>query len=205
MFTGIIRDIGTVRQAQADAGGVRLTLETGLDLIAGDIGASIACAGCCLTMVSVNGRTFEVDVSPETLSKTTIGAWKPGDRVNLERALRAGDELGGHLVAGHIDGLAILENVRPEGDYHRLSVRAPESLAAFLAPKGSVALDGVSLTVNEVDGDRFGIAIIPYTWTHTTLGLRRPGDQLHIEIDLMARYAARMLDVAAGLGKGRTA
>jgi riboflavin synthase len=193
MFTGIIRDIGTVRTAQSSGGGLRLSLSTAFVLGPSDIGASIACAGCCLTVVAVENDAFTVDVSVETLSKTTIGGWGLGRRVNLERSLRLGDEMGGHMVSGHVDGLAILDTVRPDGGCWRMDFSVPEALACFLAPKGSVALDGVSLTVNEVDANRFGVAIIPHTWTHTTLGTCRPGERLNLEVDLMARYAARIL------------
>lgn len=193
MFTGIIRDMGTVRAAQGGADGVRLDIETAFPLGPSDMGASIACAGCCLTVVAVKGAVFSVDVSAESLSKTTIGSWTPGTRINLERALRMGDELGGHLLSGHVDGLAVLDSLTPDGDSRRLTFRVPDDLAKFIAPKGSVALDGISLTVNEVDGARFGVNIIPYTWTHTTLGQSAVGDRLNLEVDLMARYAARIL------------
>ncbi|MCB9978018.1 MAG: riboflavin synthase [Rhodospirillales bacterium] len=197
MFTGIIRDIGLIRAAQGGPGGVRLDIETGFPLSSQDMGASIACAGCCLTVVALKGSVFSVDVSAESLTKTTIGTWAPGTRINLERALKMGDELGGHLLTGHVDGLAKLEEIRPDGDSRRLTIRVPDDLAKFIAPKGSVALDGISLTVNEVDGARFGVNIIPYTWTHTTLSDRAIGEELNLEVDLMARYAARILGVGA--------
>lgn len=172
---------------------MRLGIETGFSIGPADIGASIACAGCCLTVVAVENRVFQADVSAESLSKTTIGEWSPGTRVNLERALKMGDELGGHLLSGHVDGLAVVEDIRPDGDSRRMRFSVPEPLAPFIAPKGSVALDGISLTVNEVDGVCFGVNIIPYTWAHTTLGGCAVGDRLNLEVDLMARYAARIL------------
>jgi riboflavin synthase len=198
MFTGIISDIGYV--VHRDSGGqfaIRCAYQP--DSIA--VGASIACDGVCLTAVSVvteagGGSAFAVDVSNETLAKTTLGEWQLGRPVNLERALRAGEELGGHLVAGHVDGVGRIVDMRPDGESHRFTVQAPAELARFIAPKGSVALDGISLTVNEVDQDRFGINIIPHTLTHTTLGARKPGDRVNLEVDLIARYVARLMERA---------
>jgi len=157
------------------------------------LGASIACSGACLTVVAVRPGAFAVDVSAETLSCTTLGGWRAGTVVNLERALRVGDELGGHIVSGHVDGVAEVVSRRPEGDSVRFVFAAPEALARFLAPKGSVALDGVSLTVNEVDNAQFGVNIVPHTLSRTTLGARRPGDAVNMEIDMLARYVARQL------------
>jgi riboflavin synthase len=194
MFTGIISDIGEV--VARDGGRFTLRCAYPAETIA--LGASIACDGACLTAIEVAaagaGSRFTVDVSNETLSKTTLGAWQPGRRVNLERALKAGEELGGHIVAGHVDGVGTILDIRPDGESQRITVEAPAGLARYLAPKGSVALDGISLTVNEVAGARFGINIIPHTLTHTTLGARRAGDRVNLEVDLIARYVARLME-----------
>jgi len=195
MFTGIITDIGSVQTLDKTGGDVRLGIKTTFDLNMVDIGASIACSGCCLTVVEKNGDVFFVDVSAESISKTTIGTWNIGTRVNLERALKVGDELGGHIVSGHVDGLATLTHLNGEGDSWRLRFEVPQDLARFIAPKGSVALDGISLTVNEVEGNCFGVNIIPHTWDKTTLSQRQEGDSVHLEIDMLARYMARMLDM----------
>ncbi|NQZ13296.1 MAG: riboflavin synthase [Alphaproteobacteria bacterium] len=197
MFTGIITDIGTVKSVDKEAGDVRLGIETAYDLSSVDMGASIACSGCCLTVVEKKDNVFFVDVSAESISKTTIGDWDEGSRVNLERALKVGDELGGHIVSGHVDGLAKLIRVMPDGDSYRLKFEVPQDLACFIAPKGSVSLDGISLTVNEVEGNQFGVNIIPHTWEQTTLSDRSEGDDIHLEIDMLARYMARMLEVRA--------
>ena len=194
MFTGIISDLGQV--AARDGG--RFTIRCGYPADSIALGASIACDGACLTAIAVapepgGGSTFTVDVSNETLAKTTLGEWQPGRRVNLERALRAGEELGGHLVAGHVDGVGCIVGMRDDGESRRFTIEAPADLARYIAPKGSVALDGISLTVNEVTGSRFGINIIPHTLTHTTLGARKPGDRVNLEVDLIARYVARLL------------
>jgi riboflavin synthase len=194
MFTGIVSDIGEV--AARDGG--RFTLRCGYAAETIAIGASIACDGACLTAVEVaptgQGSRFTVDVSNETLAKTTLGEWQPGRRVNLERALKAGEELGGHIVAGHVDGVGIIMDIRPDGESQRFWVEVPAELARYLAPKGSVALDGISLTVNEVAGARFGINLIPHSLTHTTLGARRAGDRVNLEVDLIARYVARLIE-----------
>lgn len=195
MFTGIIADIGIVKTLDMTGGDVRLGIQTVFDLNTVDLGASIACSGCCLTVVEKKNDVFFVDVSAESLSKTTIGTWAIGTRLNLERALKVGDELGGHIVSGHVDGLAKLIRVKQEGDSWRLSFEVPQDMAKFIAPKGSVTLDGISLTVNEVEGNRFGVNIIPHTWNHTTLSDRIEGDYVHLEIDMLARYMARMLDM----------
>lgn len=197
MFTGIITHIGTVARLDTGRGDLRLYIRSGLDLGPIRMGASIACSGCCLTVVDKDKDWFAADVSAETLSKTVIGAWQEGTRINLEPSLRAGDEMGGHIVSGHVDGLATLEENRIEGDSHRLTIRTSAALSKFIAAKGSVALDGVSLTVNEVDGTLFGVNIIPHTWIHTTLGDRKPGDALNLEIDMLARYVARLLEAGA--------
>ena len=195
MFTGIITDIGEL--AAREGGRLAIRCAYAPESIA--IGASISCDGACLTATEVarvgSGSLFKVDVSNETLSKTTLGEWRPGQRINLERALKAGDELGGHIVAGHVDGVARILAVRPDGQSQRLTVEAPRDLARFIASKGSVALDGISLTVNEVDQDRFGINIIPHTLTHTTLGGKKPGDRVNLEVDVFARYVARAMEL----------
>lgn len=159
------------------------------------LGVSIACAGCCLTAVQLGPDWFAVDASAETLSKTNLGSWRAGTALNLERSLRVGDELGGHLVSGHVDGLGQVERITPENGSWRLMVHVPHALARFIAQKGSVAIDGVSLTVNEVEGTRFGVNIIPHTWQATTLGRLKPGQAVHIEIDMLARYVARLAEM----------
>jgi riboflavin synthase len=198
VFTGIVSDIGDVLDVSEQAEDLRrLTIGCGYDPETIDIGASIACSGICLTVVA-RGReagraAFSVDAAAETLRVTTAGAWRQGTKLNLERSLRLGDELGGHLVTGHVDGIAELLARDELPEIARLSLRAPAALARFIAPKGSVALDGVSLTVNEVDDDRFSVVIIPHTLKVTTFGALRAGARLNLEIDLMARYAARLL------------
>lgn len=194
MFTGIITHIGTVRRIET-AGDTRMTVSAGFDMESVALGASIACSGCCLTVVDKGQDWFAADVSAETLSKTNLSSWVEGTRINLERALKVGDELGGHIVSGHVDGLAEIVSIRPEGDSHRLTLRPSTGLAAFVAQKGSVALDGISLTVNEVSADTFGVNIIAHTWNETTLRDRKPGDQLNMEVDMLARYVARLIDV----------
>ena len=195
MFTGIITDIGRVSAVEA-RGDMRARIETAYDMDRVDIGASIACDGICLTVVDKGPGWFAVDVSAETLDRTNIGArgWTPGQRLNLERALRVGDELGGHIVSGHVDGVARIVDVRPEGDSLRLTLEAPADLARFIAPKGSVALNGTSLTVNEVEGRRFGVNLIPHTQAVTTWGQARAGDAVNLEIDTLARYVARLAE-----------
>ena len=199
MFTGIINDVGEVLEVNEQAAGLhRLSIGCGYDAETIDIGASIACSGICLTVVARgrggNRAWFAVDAAAETLRVTNAGAWQRGTRLNLERALRLGDELGGHLVSGHVDGLAELVARDDLPDMARLWLRAPAELARFIAPKGSVALDGVSLTVNEVEGDAFSVLIIPHTLKVTTFGGLGAGARLNLEVDQMARYAARLLD-----------
>jgi len=198
MFTGIISDIGTVL-AREQRGDLRARIGTAHDAAGIEIGASIACDGVCLTVVSkgtdpATGHWFDVEISAETVSKTSIGrnSWPAGHRINLERALKVGDELGGHIVSGHVDGVAEVIGMRHEGDSTRLTFRVPEALARFIAPKGSVALNGTSLTVNEVDGVTFGVNLIPHTKAVTTWGVVAPGDLVNIEVDTMARYVARL-------------
>jgi riboflavin synthase len=195
MFTGIISNVGIV--VAADGGRFTVHSDYAADTIA--LGASICHDGVCLTVTSVQpdgtGSRYTLDVSNETLSLTTLGEWTTGRPINLERALKAGDELGGHIVSGHVDGIARITDIRADGDSRRLTFEAPESLAPFIAPKGSVALDGTSLTVNEVDGARFGVNLIPHTLTVTTWGRKKPGDLVNIEIDPLARYVARLLEM----------
>lgn len=197
MFTGIITDVGRVLTVE-EAGDTTLRIATAYDLAGIALGASIACDGVCLTVVAKGDDGpqgwFAVQASAETLSKTTLGGWRPGRPINLERALRVGDELGGHIVSGHVDGTAEITALRPEGDSLRITFRAPDALAGFLAPKGSVALDGTSLTVNEVEGATFGVNLIPHTRSVTTWGDVRTGDRVNLEIDTLARYVARLRD-----------
>lgn len=194
MFTGIISSMGTVETLIKSNAGVRLTMHVDFDLDDVEIGASISHAGCCLTVVSKQGRSYDLDVSNETLSLTNLGQWQEGSKVNIERALKIGDELGGHIVSGHVDGLAKLISVTQDGDSYRLTFEAPAPLHRFIAPKGSVALDGISLTVNEVESNTFGVNIIPHTWLHTTLSKTTVGDSVNLEIDRLARYAARWFE-----------
>ena len=193
MFTGIITDIGTIRSVE-QRGDLRIEIATGYDLTTVDMGASIACDGVCLTVVEKTSDSFCVDVSAESAGLTNIGEWKTGRLVNLERALKVGDELGGHIVSGHVDGVAEIVALRDEGDSTRVTLRAPEALAKFIAPKGSVALNGTSLTVNEVNGTDFGINFIPHTKAVTTWGSAAVGDRVNLEIDTLARYVARLQD-----------
>lgn len=194
MFTGIITDVGHVLELEKQ-GDLRARIGTRYDVDGIDIGASIACNGVCLTVVAL-GRTpqnwFDVQISAETVGATNVGGWATGTRLNLERALKVGDELGGHIVSGHVDGVAEVVALRDEGDSTRVTFRAPDALARFIAPKGSVALDGTSLTVNEVAGQDFGINFIPHTKTATTWGSVAVGDLINLEIDTMARYVARL-------------
>lgn len=199
MFTGIVTDIGEVVAVEPRAEGLaRLKITSRYDPDTIDIGASIACSGVCLTVVARgrdgNRACFAVDAAAETLRVTTVGGWQSGRRINLERALKVGDELGGHIVAGHVDGLATVHAREDLTDMARLTFRAPAELARFIAAKGSVALDGVSLTVNEVAGDTFSVLIIPHTLKATTLGSYAIGDAVNLEVDLMARYAARLME-----------
>jgi len=199
MFTGIITGMGSVRSVQPLGAGQDMHVVIAApwpDTGSIPVGASVACGGCCLTAVEVGPDWFAVDVSGETLSKTKLGTWAPGSRMNLERSLRMGDELGGHLVSGHVDGLCRVQSVVPENGSWRVRVEAPRELSRFIAAKGSVSLDGVSLTVNEVEAAAFGVNIIPHTWDVTTLGQLKPGDPVHIEIDMLARYVARLAEAS---------
>ena len=195
MFTGIITDIGKVARAEM-RGDMRARISCNYDMAGVDLGASIACDGVCLTVIDKGPDWFDVDISAETISKTNITThgWHDGRPLNLERALLVGDELGGHIVSGHVDGTAVIEEMHDEGDSTRITFRAPHELARFIAPKGSVALNGTSLTVNEVDGDRFGVNLIPHTQAVTTWGNARVGDRVNLEIDTLARYVARLAE-----------
>ncbi|HRK72558.1 MAG TPA: riboflavin synthase [Micropepsaceae bacterium] len=196
MFTGIITDLGTVR-AISRPGDTRIEITTQYEAAGIAIGASIACSGPCLTVVArgVTGNEtwFAVEVSGETLSRTNIGTWKPGTRVNLERALRVGDELGGHIVTGHVDGLGRVVSAERDAQSLRVEIEAPETLMRYIAPKGSICIDGVSLTVNDVAGTRFGVNLIPHTQSVTSLGALAPGQMVNLEIDALARYVERLL------------
>lgn len=196
MFTGIITDVGRILELEQQ-GDLRARIATTYDVDGIDLGASIACNGVCLTVIAL-GQTpqnwFDVQISAETVGATNVGGWTTGTPLNLERALKVGDELGGHIVSGHVDGVAEVVAMRDEGDSTRVTFRAPDALARFIAPKGSVALDGTSLTVNEVDGRDFGINFIPHTKSETTWGTTQVGDLINLEIDTMARYVARLRD-----------
>lgn len=196
MFTGIVTDIGKVLELE-QRGDLRARVGTGYDIAGIDIGASIACNGVCLTVIALGSAPqnwFDVEISAETVGATNVGSWVEGGRLNLERALKVGDELGGHIVSGHVDGVAEVVAMQDEGDSTRVTFRAPGDLARFIAPKGSVALNGTSLTVNEVDGVDFGINFIPHTKVATTWGDTAVGDHINLEIDTMARYVARLRD-----------
>jgi len=193
MFTGIITDIGTVQELE-QTGDLRARITTGYDTDTIDIGASIASDGVCLTVIALGEDWYDVQISAETVSKTNLGGWTVGHRVNLERALRVGDELGGHIVSGHVDGVAEVITIADEGDSTRVTLRAPADLARFIAQKGSVALNGTSLTVNDVEGCDFGINFIPHTKDVTTWGDVAVGDRVNLEIDTLARYVARLAE-----------
>lgn len=208
MFTGIITDVGTIRSVEwgtirstEQRGDLRLTIGCGYDMAGVAIGASIACSGACLTVVDKGTGWFAVDASAETLSKTAAGMWTAGRRLNLERALKVGDELGGHIVIGHVDGVGTIISVNEEGGSHRVAVRVPRDIAPFIAAKGSVTIDGVSLTVNSVEDENesaiFGLNIIPHTWEVTALCDWQAGQQVNIEIDVLARYLMRLRAVVA--------
>ena len=195
MFTGIVTDVGKIAAIEK-RGDTRIRIATGYDTATIAEGASIACSGCCLTVVDKGPGWFAVEASAETLSRTTLGDWRVGTPINLERALKVGDELGGHIVSGHVDGVARVLDLAPEGDSFRFNFEAPAALARFIAPKGSVALAGVSLTVNEVAGARFGVNIIAHTRRHTNFGTLKAGDRVNLEIDMLARYVARLREEA---------
>ncbi len=196
MFTGIITDVGRIA-ALEQKGDLRARIETAYDTKGIDLGASIASDGVCLTVVALGDGWYDVEISAETVSKTNLGDWAVGRRVNLERALKVGDELGGHIVSGHVDGVAEILSMEAEGDSTRVRFRAPSTLAKFIAPKGSVALNGTSLTVNEVEGDVFGVNLISHTKEVTNWGEARVGDRVNLEIDTLARYVARLAEYGA--------
>ncbi|MFN7111217.1 MAG: riboflavin synthase [Brevundimonas sp.] len=196
MFTGIVTDIGRVRDVRETERDRRYEIQTAWDVSGIDLGASISHAGCCLTVTEKGPDWFAVEVSNETLSKTTLGAWKAGDGINLERAAKLGDEMGGHVVSGHVDGLGRVVSITPEGGSHRVEVEAPAPLHRYIAAKGSITVDGVSLTVNSVEGRVFSLNIIPHTWDVTTLGRLKVGDPVNLEIDMLARYLARWQETA---------
>ncbi|MCB2101158.1 MAG: riboflavin synthase [Rhodobacterales bacterium] len=193
MFTGIVTDLGTVRAVTRD-GDTRFEFTTAYDTATIAIGASICCSGACMTVIETGPDWFAISASGESLSRTTMGDWAVGTPVNFERALSLGDELGGHIVSGHVDGVGTVVSITPEGESKRFVFEAPEDLKRYIASKGSVTVDGVSLTVNEVDNRRFGINVIPHTQAVTTLGRLAPGDRVNLEIDMLARYVARLLD-----------
>ncbi|MDF3982348.1 riboflavin synthase [Luteibacter sp. PPL554] len=194
MFTGIIQAVGRIARLEPRGGDVRLVVDTtSLDMGDVALGDSIAVSGVCLTVVDYGAAHFAADVSNETLSLTSLGARRPGDPVNLEKALRLADRLGGHLVSGHVDGLGKVVSVAPDGRSQRWTFEVPRDLARYIAHKGSVCIDGTSLTVNDVDGQRFGVNLIPHTVEHTTFSARRPGDAVNIEVDVVARYIERLL------------
>ena len=206
MFTGIVTDVGTIATVRQLDEGVRVRIETSYDPGTIAIGASISCAGVCLTVVTLpedgsNARWFEVEAWEESLRLTTASSWKTGTRINLERALKIGDELGGHIVSGHVDGMAEIVAREEEGEAVRFTLEAPRTLAKFIAPKGSVALDGTSLTVNGVSGTRFDVLLIQHSLAVTTWDERQAGDRVNLEVDTMARYAARLAEAAAELGQ----
>lgn len=200
MFTGIITDVGSIRSAD-QRGDLRLVIDSAYDMAGVDLGASIACSGCCLTVVDKGADWFAVDLSAETVSKTAQGQWTMGRKLNLERALKIGDELGGHIVTGHVDGVGEVVAIAPEGGSHRVNIRVGSELAPYIAPKGSITVDGVSLTVNAVDDNAdgsatFGINIIPHTWDVTAFSELAEGQAVNLEIDVLARYLARMRQVS---------
>lgn len=198
MFTGIVTALGEVTAVETQPGLTRLTIACSYDADGVAIGASIAHDGCCLTVVEktarAGGMSYVVEAAAETLALTTMGALKVGDKVNLERALRLGDELGGHMVQGHVDGLGEVLSVTPDGAGHRLKIKPPAGIEHLIAPKGSISVAGVSLTVNEVDSDGFDVLVIPHTWAVTTLSRLKAGDKVNLEADMMARYAARLIE-----------
>lgn len=196
MFTGIVTDVGRVRSVRETNRDRRYEIETSYDVATIDMGASISHAGCCLTVVEKGEGWFAVEVSHETLSLTTLDRWTEGHRMNLERAARLGDEMGGHIVSGHVDGVGEVLSIEPDGGSHRIRIRAPRPLHRLIAPKGSIAVEGVSLTVNEVEDDVFGLNIIPHTFEVTTLGELAPGYRVNLEIDMLARYLARWQETA---------
>ena len=196
MFTGLIKDVGIVRNIDKSLGDWRIEIEVSFDVTKVQVGASICCSGCCLTVVDKSKNSLLFDVSQETLSKTVIGSWRVMTRINIEPSLKLGDEMGGHIVSGHVDVVTNIISIIPEGDSRKIRIAVPSGYAGYVAQKGSIAIDGVSLTVNDVGDDYFEVNIIPHTWEHTTLSDRKDGDNINIEIDMLARYVARMLEIS---------
>lgn len=194
MFTGIVTDIGAIKSLKKD-GDLRAVIQTSYDMSGVAVGASIACSGVCLTVVEKTVGSFTVDISAETIACTNISQWQEGTKINLERAMRLGDEFGGHIVSGHVDGIAVVEKIERVDASHRIRFSVPENLAIFVAAKGSIALDGISLTVNKVEGNSFEINIIPHTWEKTTVSNLSVGSKVNLEVDMLARYVARMKEV----------
>ncbi len=194
MFTGLVQEIGIIRSVDENNGDLRLEIETVMDLLSVPMGASICCSGCCLTVVAKEEKSFFVDVSNESLSKTVIGAWQVKTRINLEPSLKVGDEMGGHYVSGHVDSTTKITDIEEDGGSYRFTIAIPSHLDVFIATKGSVTIDGISLTVNEVNDTSFSVNIIPHTMENTTLSDRNVGDEVNIEVDLLARYAVNMLN-----------
>ncbi len=193
MFTGIVTDIGELKEIDDSRGDKRFIIGTSFDMNNFKIGSSIACSGVCLTVVDKGADWFAVDVSTETILKTSLCNWEIGSLINLEPSLRLGDELGGHIVSGHVDGMAEIVSIRKDGDSHRVRIKIPSHYSPYIAVKGSIAINGVSLTINHISDNEFEVNIIPHTWHHTTFGTRKVGDMVNFEIDMMARYVARIL------------
>ena len=193
MFTGIILDVGVVQSAEPQAGGMRVEIQTKLDVSAWARGASIACSGACMTVVEKHKNSFVVEVSPESLARTNLRFWKVGTHINLEPSLKLGDPLDGHIVSGHVDGMGIIQAVTPTGNSWHVVLEVPEALSKFVAEKGSLTVDGVSLTVNTIKGNIAELMIIPHTWAHTCFQFYRAGEAVNLEIDILARYMARMM------------
>ena len=199
MFTGLVQGIGLIRGVDTSAGGSRIEVEiSSIDISNVQIGASVCCSGCCLSVVGKSETSLFFDVSRETLDKTIIGSWKEGARINVEPSLRLGDEMGGHIVSGHVDTTTKIANIAQDGDCWRVEIAIPNGFAHYIASKGSVAVDGISLTVNEVEQTHFGVNIIPHTWQNTSFSDRKVGDKVNIEVDMLARYVARMMDIEKG-------
>lgn len=198
MFTGIITDIGRIVTAEQQ-GDLRISVDCGYDMAGVSLGASIACSGACLTVVDKGAHWFAAELSAETVSRTAQGMWQPGRQLNLERALKVGDELGGHIVTGHVDGVGTVVSVEPVGDSRRVTIAMPQAIAPFVAAKGSITVDGVSLTVNEASADRFSFNLIPHSASHTTLGSIAAGQEVNLEIDILARYLSRMRELSPAM------
>lgn len=195
MFTGLVQDIGVIKAIDAHDGGCRIEVGVSLDVTSVQMGASVACSGVCLTVVEKSNSSLFFDVSTETLSRSIIGSWGVNDAVNVEPSLKLGDEMGGHIVSGHVDAVTKIIDIRSDGVSYRLKIAIPYGYEAYIASKGSVTLDGISLTVNEVNEHSFGVNIIPHTWENTTLKFRKAGDDINLEIDTLARYVARMFEI----------